>query len=160
MQRYSKILCVRFLHVYHIAGLSYFSPKCAATLFTMVWASFLWLSMVHPATWGLSTTRSLFSRYSRASGFVWLCKNPSKELFSYSNTSNPAPSTLPVFSAFIKSALTTAEPLPVFSSQIGCVNACRKLSFTRPMVWVVWGRWRLRTVALCCSSFRDTRLAP
>ena len=88
----------------------------------MVWANFLWLSLLHPATCGESKTFSDCINFLKVSGVLLSINKASNELFSYSKTSNPAPKICPDSNANSRSLVTTLLPRAVLRSQKGLVN--------------------------------------
>ena len=84
---------------------------------TVVSANFFLLSMVHPAMCGLSNTLSNCNNFSNAFGSSLSVKSDSKERFSYSSTSKPAPIIFPLLIAWTKSEVTTHLPRAVFNNQ-------------------------------------------
>src|SRR5680860_1203102 len=99
-----------------------YQQNSALILSTMVCANFSRLSTVQPATCGERMTFSALIRYSKASGSLPSANLFSKDDFSYSSTSSPAPKILPDFKAATKSSVTTHFPRAVFKSHNGFWN--------------------------------------
>ena len=84
---------------------------------------------------GVNKTFSECNKYWNAAGFSVSINKFSKDSFSYSRTSSPAPSTFPDFKAETKSFVTTLFPLEVLMNQKGFAKELIKLEFTILFRW-------------------------